>query len=251
MRVVATLAAVSSLVAVLGTAGAALADHQTDEYRITVFPSHPIFGRRDWIGIGYLGYVTIPEGETEVGYLGAGAIWKFANWGELWSVLIATWTRSETATDVDELRPVLGIKANFAKVGKTTFFEFFRAEYRIQDRATGDDTEYLRIRNRIGFERPFGDRPYDTKSWYGLADVENFYRFDRGISDLARLRLGAGYVLSDRVRVELLYHMQFERADSNESFDWTDNIFRINFKLARKQGLLRRVFDGGGDVGDD
>ena len=229
----------------------AQAEDRTDEYRVTVFPSHPIAGRRDWIAAGYLGYVTIPETETEVGYLGGGAIWKPGKWGEVWALLLATRTTSDTATDVDELRPVVGVKANIGKVGAASFYDFFRAEYRIQNRETGNDTEHVRIRNRFGFERPFGARPYAPESWYGLADVEAFYRFDRDLSDLARLRLGAGYVVNERTRVEFLYHVQFERPDASESFEWTDNIFRLNFKLAMKEGLLRQVFDGGGDAGDD
>ena len=53
------------------------ANDQTDEYRFTVFPTHPIMGRSDLIGIGYLGYVEVPESDTTITYLGAGAIWKF------------------------------------------------------------------------------------------------------------------------------------------------------------------------------
>ena len=34
-------------------------------------------GRSDLIGIGYLGYVEVPESDTTITYLGAGAIWKF------------------------------------------------------------------------------------------------------------------------------------------------------------------------------
>ena len=58
-------------------------------------------------------------------------------------------------------------------------------------------------------------------------------------------------MINDRTRAEFLYHMQFERADSGDSFKWTDNIYRVNFKIAFKKGLLGRVFDGGGDIGDD
>jgi hypothetical protein len=32
---------------------------------------------------------------------------------------------------------------------------------------------------------------------------------------------------------------------------WTDNIYRVNFKVGFKQGLLGRVFDGGGDFDAD
>jgi hypothetical protein len=247
----APIAITVAMLATISMASAASADDKTDEYRLTVFPTHPIMGRNDLIGIGYLGYVDIPETETTTTYLGAGAIWKFSKWGEIWGIVLSTKTESETSTDIDELRPVVGLKANFAKVGSTTFYNFFRVEYRIQDRDTGTDTEYFRIRNRLGLERPFGKQPYGLKTWYGMADIENFYRFDRNFSDLARLRLGAGYVLNDRVRVEFLYHMQFKRADSGDNFKWTDNIYRVNFKVGFKQGLLGRVFDGGGDLDAD
>jgi len=114
--------------------------------------------------------------------------------------LLLTSTKSEASTDVDELRPVVRFKANFARVGSTAFYDFFRVEYRIQDREAAADTEYFRIRNRIGLERSFGKQPYDLKTWYGLADIENFYGFDRDLSDLARLRLGGR---TDRSRFAL------------------------------------------------
>lgn len=113
----------------------------------------------------------------------------------------------------------MGIKANLGRIGSASFYDLFRVEYRIQDRATGADTEHLRIRNRIGLERPFGDRPYAPRSWYGLADIEALHRFDRDLSDLARPRLGAGYVLRPRTRVEFIDHAQFDRAGAGESFE--------------------------------
>lgn len=46
------------------------------------------------------------------------------------------------------------------------------------------------------------------------------------------------------VRAEFLYHMQFTQEDGGLA--WTDNIWRLNFKIARQRGVLQHMF--GSDV---
>jgi hypothetical protein len=54
-------------------------------------------------------------------------------------------------------------------------------EYRdIQDRDTGDWSGNFRLRTRFGAKFPLTspERAWQPKKWYGMADVEPFYRFD-------------------------------------------------------------------------
>jgi hypothetical protein len=49
--------------------------------------------------------------------------------------------------------------------------------------------------------------------------------------------------------VEFIYHAQFTRPAGSSDLRFTDNIFRLNIKIALSKGIMRRVFDGG-DAGD-
>ncbi|HMN43343.1 MAG TPA: DUF2490 domain-containing protein [Povalibacter sp.] len=221
----------------------ARADDKSDEYRVTVFPSYALTEDKKWIGIGYLGYVTNDDEQYDITYLGLGTIWRFRERAELWGVVLNVRTDNEESTDINEYRPLVGLKNYFTRSGRLTFYNLARMEYRIQDRDVGEDTEFFRFRDRLGTEFALTQKANEAGAWYGLADAEAFYRFDRDMSDLARLRIGLGYVFGELVRAELIYHMQFTRA-AGESFDWTDNIWRLNFKVARQHGLLSRLAHG-------
>jgi hypothetical protein len=70
---------------------------------------------------------------------------------------------------------------------------------------------------------------------------------DKNFSDLARVRGGLGYVASPRVRVEFIVHAQFKRPDEDSAFGWSDNIWRINVKIAKDTGLLDRLVGSDAD----
>jgi hypothetical protein len=84
-----------------------------------------------------------------------------------------------------------------------------------------------------------------------MADIGSFYRFDRDLSDPARLRQGAGYVINDRVRVEIPVPHAVRACRLERKLQVDRQHYRVNFKVGFKQGLLGRVFDGGGDIDAD
>jgi hypothetical protein len=227
----------------LAIAMPAHADDKNDENRVTVVPSYSLTDDHRWIGIGYVGYVWSNDEDYTVDYLGFGAIWNFKpNW-EMWFLMFGTKTDNESSPDVTELRPIVALKNYFTKTSDIRFYNMARAEYRMQDRESpGTDTEYFRLRDRLGVEFAFG---HDSR-WYGIADVEPFYRFDRDTIDPLRLRAGLGWTINQYVRAELIYHMQFTRPSGSDGLEWTDNIWRLNFKVARQRGVLQNIF--GGDV---
>jgi hypothetical protein len=237
-----------ALGAALLTPDMARADDRGDEYRLTVFPTYKI--NEQWTGIGYLGYVTTPEIDTVTTYLGTGGIWHFKPRWDMWAVLMETRTKVDGSLSNSELRPLLGLQYALSPWGKAKPFDLFRAEYRMIDKVSGDDTSYLRLRNRFGATFPIGQKQ-GTGSWYGLADAEAFYRFDKNFSDLARLRGGIGYIASPRVRIEFIVHAQFKRPDQDSSFKWTDTIWRINIKVAKDTGLLDRLVGADADADAD
>ena len=106
-----------------------------------------------------------------------------------------------------------------------------------------------RVRNQTRIEIPLAsvDRAWTPKSWYLLADVEPIYRSDSGTVDPLRLRVGLGYVANQRMLVEFHYFAQYTRPGGG-GLAYTDNIIRLNFKVAVSRGVsLVRLLDGGVD----
>ena len=217
-----------------------------NEYRFTLFPYHRI--NDELTGFGYLGYVNNPDKEYQTAYLGYGGNYTLSKSVQLWAGLIGTYTDNQNSADKLELRPFIGPKLFLPNDWKWNIYNFTRYEYRsIQDRDTHDWTGIHRLRSRFGVEFPLASREkaWQPKTWYGLVDVEPFYRFDRGTIDPFRVRGGVAYIVSPRVRMEFIYHAQFTRPAGSSGLEYTDNIFRLNIKIALNKGLLQRVFDGG------
>jgi hypothetical protein len=228
-----------------GTTDDENAEPRSGEYRVTVFPYHKITDTLT--GFGYLGYVTNPDKNYKTDYLGWGVSYTPSPSVQWWGGLVGTYTNNEAGADKLELRPFVGLKNFIPNKIKWNIYNYARWEYRaIQDRDTDDWTRYSRLRDRFGVEFPLasGEQAWKPKTWYGLADVEAMFRFDRHQLDPFRLRAGIAYIVSNRVRVELIYHMQWTRPGGGD-LHYTDNIFRLNIKVALNKGVIQRVFDGG------
>ncbi len=221
-------------------------DDISNESRFTIFPYHQITDHLT--GFGYLGYVDNSDKEYKTGYLGYGASYSFNKEVQLWGGLIGTYTDNKNSADKLELRPFIGPKVFLPNDWKWNISNFPRYEFRdIEDRDTHQWTGIHRLRSRFGVEIPLsgGDKAWQPKTWYTLLDVEPFYRFDKGTIDPFRARAGIAYILSDRIRMEFIYHAQFTRPSSGGGLQFTDNIFRLNIKIALNKGILGRMFDGG------
>jgi hypothetical protein len=217
-----------------------------NEYRLTLFPYHRI--SEELTGFGYLGYVNNPDKDYQTGYLGYGANYSLSESVQLWGGLIGTFTDNEHSADKLELRPFIGPKFFLPNDWKWNIYNFTRYEHRsIQDLDTHDWTGIHRLRSRFGVELPLTSREkaWQPKTWYALADVEPFYRFDKDTIDPLRVRGGIACIVSSRVRVEFIYHAQFTRPAGSSGLQYTDNIFRLNIKIALNKGIIQRVFDGG------
>lgn len=228
-----------------------LAPAQTDqpvsnEYRLTLFPYYSLTEKLT--GYGYLGYVNNPDKDFQTFYLGKGLNYTLTPAVQLWGGLISTYTDNENKANQLELRPYAGVKLFLPNHIKWNIYNFTRYEYRaLEDLDTHDWSGYSRIRSRFGVEFPLtsSDRAWQPKTWYALVDVEPYYRFDKDIVDPLRVRGGIAYIVSDRVRVELIYHASFTRPSGSTALEYTENIIRLNIKLALGKGLLQRVFNGG------
>ena len=232
----------------LGTPASRAEDDEPlgNEYRLTLFPYHRI--TEETTGFGYLGYVNNPDKKYQTGYLGWGANYSLSKSVQLWGGLIGTCTDNEQSADKLELRPFIGPKLFLPNDWGWNIYNFTRYEYRsIQDQDTHDWTGIHRLRSRFGVEFPLTSREkaWQPRTWYALADVEPFYRFDKDLMDPLRVRGGIAYILSNRVRMEFIYHAQFTRPAGSHDLEFSDNIFRLNIKIALNKGIMQGVFDGG------
>jgi hypothetical protein len=219
-----------------------------NEYRITAFPSYRI--NEEWSGFGYLGWVYKPDAEYSSYYLGKGFFYSPAKWVHIWGGLIGVYTDSAAKSDSLELRPFIGPKFLGSNRRKWRYFNWTRYELRLTETLDTDEWKTVhRVRNQTRIEIPLaaGDRAWTPKSWYLLSDVEPIYRSDTGHIDPLRVRVGLGYVARRRVLVEFHYFAQYTRPDGG-GLAYTDNILRLNFKIALSRGIsLARLLDGGVD----
>lgn len=221
------------------------ADDIANEYRITLFPNYPL--RDQLTGFGYLGYVANPDKDYQLYYLGwPGFIWTSkAQWYQVWTGLFGIYTNNESKSDKLELRPFLGVKTLLPNDIKWHVYNLTRYEYRAtKDFGTDEWTSTSRLRTRFGVEFPLTSRAraWQKKTFYGLVDVEPFYRFDHDTWDPVRLRMGLAYIFHGRVRTEFIYHVQWTRPEG--TLKYTDNIFRLNIKIGLQDGILPRVMEG-------
>lgn len=218
---------------------------EDNEYQFNVNPYHPLTGRLDMFG--NLGYYE-SSGYTKYRFSLPGAILHVEPWLQLWGGLDNYYTDNNNAADQLELRPFGGVKLFVPNRVKIQLYNFTRYEYRnFENLGTHDWSGYSRIRSRFGAEVPLAarDQAWQPKSFYSLADVEPFYRFDKNEWDPVRVRGGLGYILNDRVRVELIYTAQFTRATPGSSLDFSENIIQLNIKVAMQKGLLDRLLNPG------
>lgn len=218
-------------------------DEISNEYRVTLFPFHPI--RENLTGFGYLGYVKNPDGDFQSYYLGwPGLNYSFRSWLQIWGGLIGIYTDSESAANKLELRPFTGVKLFVPNEAKINVYNFTRFEFRdTKDLETHRWSAVGRARSRFGVEAPLAPRVrgWQPGTWYGLADVEAFYQAGKDAWDPVRVRFGPAYIVNDRLRIEAIYHVQYTREQPGASLDHTDNIFRLNVKIGLTHGIIQSL----------
>jgi hypothetical protein len=225
------------------------ATNVTDEYRFTVFPHYPISEKLS--GFGYAGWVTNPESEYELWYLGMpGFIYQVKPWLQVWTGLFFIYTDNDTTSngreDTLELRPFVGAKLFLPNTLKWNIYNLTRLEFReTYHHDTHEWTNVERLRSRFGVEIPMASRAraWQPKTLYAVANVEPMYRYDRDDIDPARAQVGVGYVANHRIRAEFLYYANWGRPHPDDDLRHTQNIWRLNVKVGLSHALLGRVWE--------
>src|SRR5262245_14213566 len=184
-----------------------------DEYRITAFPTHPLFG--PFTGFGYLGYVEAVDKEVTTYYVGwPGVIFKpeQAKWLEGWGGFRYLWNDVATGSNTHEFRPFVGVKLYVPNHAHVNLYNFTRFEWRHITTDDTDTTEHRqRLRSRFGVEAPLSARAWQVKTPYILSDVEMMYRPDAHFMETVRTRAGVGYIANHHLHLEFIYHLQLSR----------------------------------------
>jgi len=216
----------------------------TDEYRLTAYPSYRI--AEEWIGFGYVGIVAKPEGHYASYYLGKGAFYTPERWLQLWAGLIGVYTDSTVASNTLELRPFVGAKFIGSTGSKWRYFNWTRYELRLIDTLDTDSWKTIsRVRSQFRLEIPLAgpEQAWTPKSWYVFPEVEPIWRSDTGKIDPLRVRFALGYIASPTMLVEFQYYLEFTQP-SGSGLVWTNNIWRLNFKISTDNSVLRLMVGG-------
>lgn len=207
-------------------------DSINNEYRLTLVATRPAADREKLIFFGYLGVVDSPDKQVESLYVAPpGLIVKPRKWVEIWLGLFLVFNSSQGAANSWESRPLTGLKLYVPNHANLNLYNFTRLEYRSVHQS-GSTTNTPRLRDRVGVEVPFTQaKAWQPKTWYGLADVEYFYRLNEKYLERYRIRGGVGYVLNKTWRAEFIYHAEYTGANG-QAKAYTNNIWRLNFKLS-------------------
>jgi hypothetical protein len=202
-----------------------------NEYRATLVMTRPAAEREKVIFFAYLGLVDSPDKQvSSLYYSPPGLIIKPKPWAEIWGGMFGIYNRNKGKDNSWELRPLTGLKLYAPNRAHINLYNFTRFEYRSVHQS-GSTTSTPRLRNRSGLEVPFTqEKAWAPATWYGLSDVEYFYRLDDEYLERYRIRGGVGYVLSKTWRAEFIYHAEFTGGNGVHKA-YTNNIWRLNIKL--------------------
>ena len=215
-------------------------NHVSDVYQLNLNPNHPIADRLDMFGnFGY--YENSNYSQYRFGW--PGLIYHVEPWLQLWGGLDAYYTDNDHAADQLELRPFAGVKFFVPNKAKIILFNYTRYEHRnFENLTTHDWTGYERIRSRFGAEVPLTSRAgaWETKTFYALADVEPFYRFDKNEWDpAASARRHWLHLERTDAAGDDLYRPVHAFGD-RQSLEHSENVIELNLKIA----LARTFWNG-------
>jgi hypothetical protein len=118
-------------------------------------------------------------------------------------------------------------------------FDWTRVEWRHTTNTDNDTvTRVWRFRTRPGVEFPLSTRAWEPGTFYGLANGELFV--EHSFVDAVRFMSGAGYIYSNRLRLEFNYVFELSRNSASDVLAQSDNSFRLDAKFSFKEGLFHK-----------
>jgi hypothetical protein len=206
----------------------------TDDGRLGVFIAHPIVDELS--GAPYFWFDDQTDGIKTYRVSFPNVIYRVRPWLQGWGGLIINWTDNDASGNTRELRPFTGVKVFLPNSAQIHLYELTRFEWRrITNTESDTITREWRLRTRPGVEFPLSTRAWQPDTFYGSANGEVFveHRFVNAL----RFMFGAGYIKTDRVRIEFNYVGDLSRSTSIDPLAYTDNSFRLDFKFSLQEGL--------------
>jgi len=223
------------LAVVVFGAHSAHAQEVADDGRIGVIFAHPIAG--EFSGAPYVWFDDQTGGVKTYRISIPDVDYRARRWLHGVGGFLVNWTDGQENTR--EIRPYVGVKIFVLNSARVHLYDLTRFEWRrITNTANDTITREERFRTRPGVEFPLSARAWQPATFYGLANGEIFVQ--RSFVDALRFMSGAGYIRSDRVRIEFQYVFELSRKDSADPLAYSGNSFRLDFKFSFKQGLLLR-----------
>jgi hypothetical protein len=212
-----------------------------DEYRFNAGVVHPLT-KKIVTSFAVAFALNEDKNENEYDLYFPGVTYIAAKWLQFSGGLTDVFTNNWNSENSNELRPYAAIKFLIPNTAKVHLYNATQYEYRyIKKTETKSVTEYGRIRNRFGALIPLNKKPWASNTFYAISDIEPFYRFDKDMIDQIRFRMGPGYVLNGRFRFEFIWRMELTRSAKTDPFAYTDNTFRLNLKIATKEGVFKAL----------
>jgi hypothetical protein len=219
-------------------------DDFSNQIRLNLSAHHEIVTNlTGFIHLNYFNDWDTAERTYELGW--PGLVYAARSWLQFSGGLLTSYTDKDNSAKTLELRPSVGVKVFIPNDCKLHLYNFTRYEFRdTEDLDTHQWTQVNRLRSRFGAEFPLSslERAWQPRTWYALTDVEPFYRFDNDTFDPVRVRGGVGYVLSSRLRCELIYGAEFTHSNSG-SLAFTENLIYLNIKIGLAERILERLYN--------
>lgn len=216
----------------------ARAQEVTDDGRVGVIVAHPIVG--EFFGAPYAWFDDQTGGVKSYRVSFPSVIDRATPWLEGWGGLIVTWKDDTASGNTRELRPYVGVKVYVPNSAHVHLYDLTRLEWRhITNTDRNTVSREYRFRTRPSVEFPLSARPWQPRTFYGLANAEVFVEHD--FANALRFATGAGYINADRVHIELQYVLELSRKSATDALAHSDNSFRLDFKVGLKHGLLHKL----------
>jgi len=225
------------MLAVLIALGAAHARAQdvTNDGRIGMSIAHPVAGELS--GAPYVWFDDQTGGVKTYRVSFPNVICRVRPWLQGWGGLIVNWTDNQASGNTRELRPFAGVKVFFPNSAHVHAYELARLEWRrITNTESNSITREWRLRTRPGVEFPLNARAWQPDTFYGLANGELFV--EHSFFNALRFMVGAGYIKSDLLRIELNYVAELSRRASTDPFAYTDNSFSSTSSSVSGRGCI-------------
>jgi len=196
-------------------------DDFSNSFPIQIYLAHPI--AEDLNASWQTGYQYNPDKDAGTYTIPSPTLtYSYTKWMQLTAGLRCIYADNDGSADTLELRPFGGVKLFLPNHMEWNIYNYTRYEFRdIENLSTSDRNSYSRIRTRFGIEVPLTttENAWKANTFYAIADVEPFYRFDKNTLDPLRVRGGVGYAINDRMRFEFLYSAHFDRPAAGGSLE--------------------------------